>query len=414
MPTEAETPRVHPLSIAYVSPGWPPSILSNGIATYVEHMRLSLCALGHRPMIFTARVGESNLPAEVVQIHSRKPGPLARLARSAQYRIHGQRAAVRWYAESLRKALLAQHQDSPIHLVEVEESFGIARHLLGRVPFPVVVRMHGPACIHGKVNPAGTFHDQWRLTVERDAIVSADGLSSPSASLLYEVRQAIGHSLPNACVIPNPAPAVGLQPAWDPGSHEPGKIVFIGRIDRTKGFDVLLSAFAQVRQHNRTATLTVIGKDHGVVDSHGEQLNFHACLDRFLPNPHDHSRVEYLGPQPSDRLNEWRRQAAIVVVPSRYENFPNVLLEAMAVGAPVAASRIGGISEIIRHHETGLLVEPGNAESLAGALLWLLDHPAESASMGQAARASCTRRFDPVAVASQQIEFYRSVIDRVR
>jgi len=79
----------------------------------------------------------------------------------------------------------------------------------------------------------------------------------------------------------------------------------------------------------------------------------------------------------------------VLVVPSLwYEGLPSVIAEAFAVGTPVVASRIGALASLVADRDTGLLVAPGDAGELAGALDWMEDNDAESRRMGVRARAA--------------------------
>lgn len=98
-------------------------------------------------------------------------------------------------------------------------------------------------------------------------------------------------------------------------------------------------------------------------------------------------QVLFAGPQP--QLADVLHAVDILVIPSlRYESVPKILLEGMAVGRPLVASRVGDIPEFIEHGVTGLLVEPGDPVSLAAAMLRLLACPDEAKALGAQARAS--------------------------
>ena len=102
----------------------------------------------------------------------------------------------------------------------------------------------------------------------------------------------------------------------------------------------------------------------------------------------------------------------MVVVPSRYETFGYTVAEAMAMGCPIVASRTGAIPELIEHGIAGRLCTPGDPSSLAGELLWMLDHPGAAARLGAAAREACRTRLSPDRVATEAIGFYGAVIER--
>lgn len=400
------------LTVALVSPGWPPEHVSNGIATYVETIRVGLTSIGHRPLVFANSVGLPHPPVDVIAVARRTKSLFSRTLRWVNYRLKGQPAIVRWQAERLRQSLLAQHAKTPIDLLEVEETFGLASHLIGRMPFPVVVKMHGPACIHGPLFGESQYLYPWRLAAERNAIEQAEGLTSPAATLLMQVREALDLPLPDAVTLPNPTTIVEDTDLWRIEGAEPARIVFIGRFDRHKGGDLLIEAFAKVLRLRPDAFLTIIGPDPGLLDDEGTVWHAHEYVQRVFPDQRDQARIEILGKQPIGRLNEWRRRASVVVVPSRYENFPNSVLEAAALGAPIVAADAGGIPEIITHRITGRLFEAGCASALATELLWMLENPKESARLGANARKHCNACFSPQRAAIDAVAFYESVIAR--
>jgi len=139
-------------------------------------------------------------------------------------------------------------------------------------------------------------------------------------------------------------------------------VLFVGRHDfERKGGPELLDAFAQARSAVGDARLLVAGveltRDPPGVQSVGE------VLDR-------------------KELARLYEEATIFCLPSRFEPFGVVALEAMAFGLPVVGTRVGGLAEAVRHDETGILVPPGATEELAGALVRLLRDPQAASRMG--------------------------------
>jgi glycosyltransferase involved in cell wall biosynthesis len=98
------------------------------------------------------------------------------------------------------------------------------------------------------------------------------------------------------------------------------------------------------------------------------------------------------------------------VICSRYENAPRALIEAMALGCPIVAARVGGIPEIIRDGVDGLLHRVGDPDDLANKVLALLADPAQAAELGRSAVARCEQEFHPVAIASRIVDYYRRVL----
>jgi len=79
-------------------------------------------------------------------------------------------------------------------------------------------------------------------------------------------------------------------------------------------------------------------------------------------------RVRFLGPQPRDRVLELFYAADAAILSSSWENFPHTVVEALAAGTPVLASRVGGVAEVVHDGENGLLFPPGDAPALAAAI----------------------------------------------
>jgi glycosyltransferase involved in cell wall biosynthesis len=169
---------------------------------------------------------------------------------------------------------------------------------------------------------------------------------------------------------------------------EGGPVLFAGRFVEKKGAGVLLEA---MRLLDPVIRPPVVMAGEGPV---GDALKRIAAP---LGN------VEFAGWLPNNELRRRMHGALAVCVPSLAaadgdaEGLPNVVLEAMAEGVPVVASRHAGIPEAVAHEETGLLVPPGDAEALAAALRRLIHDPDLRRSLGKRAREVAAERFGAVA-----------------
>jgi len=143
-----------------------------------------------------------------------------------------------------------------------------------------------------------------------------------------------------------------------------------------KGLDTLLEAMIAVPE---PAYLLIVGGEHD------ERENAHgAALRRRLSALGLERRVRFLRAQPQRRLRLFYAAAHATVVPSHYESFGMVALEAMACGSPVVASRVGGLTTTVQDGVTGRLVPEGDPAALAAAITGLLDGP-EGRRLGQQA-----------------------------
>jgi glycosyltransferase involved in cell wall biosynthesis len=180
------------------------------------------------------------------------------------------------------------------------------------------------------------------------------------------------------------------------GAEDEPIIGFIGRLTRQKGVDVLLRAFARVERKHPDARLVLAGD--------GPERPTLMKLAQSLGL----RRAMFLG---------WRRDAAdiladvsLLAMPSRWEGFGLVALEAMALGKPVVAARVSALPEIILPEETGLLVPAGGEAELAEALLALLADPQRAERMGRAGKARVRAEFPVEKMAARTAEIYQSLM----
>lgn len=196
--------------------------------------------------------------------------------------------------------------------------------------------------------------------------------------------------------------------APDPAVSRDG-VLFVGRLTPHKGVDRLIEALPP------GGHLSVVG-----TSGHDPALpeRDYPLLLRRLAEGRD---VRFLGPAPDDSLPDLYRRAAVLVLPSVErtcygrevrvsELLGLVVLEAMASGTPVVASRLGGLAEVVQHGVTGFLVEPGNVAELRERLDQLLRDPALAARMGRNARELVLDRFTWRACAERCLAAYAELL----
>jgi D-inositol-3-phosphate glycosyltransferase len=153
--------------------------------------------------------------------------------------------------------------------------------------------------------------------------------------------------------------------------------LFVGRIEPLKGIDTLLHAMSILKKNCRSFVcphyLIIIGGDPGVEE---EKLTGEMARLQALSQDLDlDEMVIFLGKRGQDTLPYYYSAAEVVVMPSHYESFGMVALEAMACGTPVIASRVGGLAHLIKDGETGFFVPAQDPEALADKLrLLFVDH----------------------------------------
>jgi len=155
-------------------------------------------------------------------------------------------------------------------------------------------------------------------------------------------------------------------------------ILAIGRLDRQKGFDVLVETAPHLLSGNEDLQIVIVGE--------GPERE---TLERAIARLGLAERV--LMPGYREDIGRYLARAEVLVMPSRWEGFGITAVEAMAAGVPVIASDVDSLPEIVEHQRTGLLVPPEDIAALANAVRSLLADPATRSAMSDAARAASER-----------------------
>lgn len=399
--------------ILFYSPGWPPWAFQNGVATYVANLREPLAGFGFISHVLAGSTARDTSDPDVADVRSlRRTRRLSvKLLDRALYHLAPGRSAACRMGHELTAALTWVRRAFPFDLVEIEESFGFAEYVRRALDVPVVVRLHGPWFLNGPA--VGVRQDaifERRVTREGLAVARAAAVTAPSRDVLERVRQRYGLPLPGAEVIPCPGPAVPAGRRWSGASCERDTILFVGRFDRHKGGDLAIDAFREVAREFPTLQLWFVGPDRGLVDDASRTWDLPTYLEEHVPDGSARRRVQVLGAQTPQAISELRRRAFLTMVPSRYDNFPMTAVEALAFGAPIVASRAGGIPEIVRDGETGLTFRPGDFRDLAAKVRRLLTEPGLATALAGRARADFDARLSPLAVARSTAAFYERVL----
>jgi len=174
-------------------------------------------------------------------------------------------------------------------------------------------------------------------------------------------------------------------------------VLYLGRLSREKGIRTLLTAWERIEDVN--LRIAGSGPLNQEIRGQAQQLGS--------------GRVELLGHVEGDSKRELVKGAVCVVVPSEwYENFPISVVEAMANGTPVVASRIGGLPEMVVDGVTGLLCEPGDAVSLAAAVRRLVSDRVLATQLAQGALTAARQLYGPELHYEGLVEIYKNVIHR--
>lgn len=226
----------------------------------------------------------------------------------------------------------------------------------------------------------------WRA-LRRGVAARLDGIVAVSAPLR---AQLVDEGCPpeRTAVIPMGADLAGLfTPAPTPARGR-GEILFVGRLVREKGADILLEAMPRILAQRSEATLTLIGDGP-------EKVSLHDTAQRLGLG----ATARFAGAVPHAALPEHYRRAALLVLPSRREGFGLVLAEALGCGCPVVAADLPAVRALLDDGRAGRLFRAGDAADLARAVLELLADAPAAAALAQRGRAAVIERCDWRAIA---------------
>jgi glycosyltransferase involved in cell wall biosynthesis len=257
---------------------------------------------------------------------------------------------------------------------------------------PVILHLHGSG-----YNEFYAGLSQQKQSAVRNLFGKAQHVVALSAFWSAFVRDALKIAPDHIAEIPNGVPAVPGAAPRAVGDGPP-RIVFLGILGQRKGVDVLIDALAKVAGEG-LAWQAVLG-GNGEVAAAQEQAQRLGIADR----------ISFPGWVGEEEVHRYLSDGDIFVLPSRAENQPVAILEAMARARPVIATRIGAIPEQVADGETGLLVEPGDVDSLAAALRTLIADAPRRSAMGAAGLDRFARFFSVESCASRFADLYRSSV----
>jgi colanic acid/amylovoran biosynthesis glycosyltransferase len=216
-------------------------------------------------------------------------------------------------------------------------------------------------------------------------------ISSP----LIERANAFGRN--DAVLIPNGLHADAFRKAREVMKKVPGRILFVGRLEPMKGVDTLLEAFALLGSDS-TAQLRIVGD--------GSLRPGLEAMAKAFDVMH---RATFLGRIAPEHIAEEYAAAEIFCGLSRSEALGNVFLEAQAAGCAVIGTNVGGIPDIVKDGETGLLVQPDDPEAAAAALERLLSDASLREHLSKAGIANA-EAYDWQGIARKYAEVYREIL----
>jgi glycogen synthase len=395
--------------VVIISRDYPPNH-GGGIATFNKNLAENLAALGHTIHVIAQSNDVNRVDFEHgVWVHRVVVNSVALSAEASDRRIPSD--MWNWSASALAESKrIATHRSIDVVEATIWGCEGAAFLLDGSWPLITSLATTLHFCLDYQTELRSdeawmTAFGAPTLALEKEMIMRADGVRANSKAIIGEIERAYGFSFDMGTTVVIP---YGIAPLEMSQARKTGKqidVLFVGRLEKRKGIDVLLAALPIVADANPNATFTIVGKDTATSP---DNLNYQ---DRFRKDNAGHaciSRTTFCGRVSDEALSDAYAACDIFVAPSRFESYGLVFVEAMREGKPVIGCSVGGVPEIIDHGLNGLLVAPDDSNALANAILALVENEPLRLTLGAAARQKFEKHLTTRQTAERSFAMYEA------
>ncbi|UCG69519.1 MAG: glycosyltransferase family 4 protein [Thermoplasmata archaeon] len=378
-----------------------------GAENHVYHISRELIKRGHDLRVFT-----SDLYTEVPFVRLKNPGQMYKgipVRRFKSYSFGGEMHYI--FIPSILRALLKEKPDI-IHT----HSYGyyqttataLAKKLKTKdIPLVVTPHFHPPWSMWG-----GMKRKQLRKIYDRffgRPVMHANDVVICHSENEKELLSNFSIASERIKIIPAGIDFKRFEPIPDPDIFREfydikgPTVLYVGRLASNKGLEYLISAVPAVLSQFTDTTFVLIGEDEGQ----------RKLLEDKAKNLGVKDNVVFTGHITDEKLFESAYSACdVFVLPSEYEAFGLVLLEAMACKKPCVATKVGGVPEVVDHGKTGILIEYGKPELLSNAIIELLDDEDRRKNMGRQGRERVKEKFTWPKIVNQLEDLYEDLLTR--
>lgn len=384
------------MNVCFFSQEYPPETHVGGIGTYTYNMAGALVRLGHTVHVITStrdsgRTYEDN-GVQVHRIHNRPfmPIELSQLK----------------YSQSIAKKV--SQINCEFDIVQSSEYAGEALWYSFNKKVPLVTRLATPFFQLRRLN--GRFYFglrpfsnlmEKRQTLQSDGIFTSTNALAKTVTDEWHIEQSSVKVIPNSVDVSRVISLADNKPVPERLKNI-SFLLYFGRLEERKGVHVLADALPEVFSQVQDIAAVFAGSDIKYQDSSMREY----IKKKAYKYP---DRLLFFDNLPHDELFPIVNAAKIVILPSLWEAFGFVSVEAMALGRPVIASSGSGFAEIIEDNVSGYLVEPGSSGVLADKIISSLKREEELARISEGARMRA-RDFEVSNVALRLLDYYEKII----
>jgi glycosyltransferase involved in cell wall biosynthesis len=397
------------LRVILVSSGYTPN-LTGGISRFISDVAPELARRGHEVRVFARAQDVATVDLEDgVWVHRLVPTATPGLVAETSVWIDSFATAV---ANELDRIDPWWKPDVMYGSLWDVEMLGAARVHPALPIVPMLATPVAEVAEHeGWLDPAHPFHDGYRQLVllERELVARSACVHAISEAIVETFQKLYPGALHRDRVEITP---IGRADDMDgeptPLPTQKPCVLFIGRLEPRKGIDVFLRAARQLLADHADLAIVVAGDDSRPGPS-GKRYpdEWSASAGRAA------NRLVFRGAVGDEELSDLIDASTVVVMPSRYESFGLVAVEAMMHGRPVVASNIGGLAEVVADGETGLLVPVNDTEELTRQIARLIDDPQLALAIGNRGRLEFEDRLNAVAAAARLESVLHRALTRV-
>jgi glycosyltransferase involved in cell wall biosynthesis len=406
---------LHALHICIVTKEFPPFLPSGGIGTLYYHLASELLLMGHHVTVIAPGDRKHTFRRGRFSIRYEPLRPVC----SDSLGAPGFIGNINWSITAFH-AVSEVHKNHLIDVIDsaLWDSEALAISLIsGSHRPPLVLRLVTPFPVAARINGWSLSEHESALfkTAERTLIGNADAVVPISESIAATIEAE--YDIKRDSRWEKSYCGIAYWPSFDvrneyselksinghPLNFPPGAklILFVGRLERRKGVDLLLAAANEFMVRDQQVHLVLAGKD---VELWSKSISANLAIEIS-------KRIHFVGEVDDATRDKLLHAAFCVVFPSRYESFGLVPLEAFVHGTPVVATNAGAIPEVVAAEECGLLFEPENSAALAKCITRLLVEPQLRDRLSAGARRR-VRVFSSRNSAIQSVSLYTSLLSK--
>ena len=367
-----------------------------GIGTYTYNMASALSKIGHQIHVISATSdSDQTINDNGVWVHRIKRNKLI------PYEL-----CLLKYSHAVSKKIY--QIDCPFDIVHSSEFGGEAFWFCLNNKIPLVTRLATPFYLTEKLNGKSLFGPRpFPDFIEKKQTLKSNGIFTSTKALATEVSQQWHIEPSRVTVIPNSVDISRVVKFSKSGIFPDSLrgidyLLYFGRLEERKGVRVLASILPDIFRQIPNIHMVFVGKDLGYQGSSMKETILKEC-------PEFNNKITFYDNLPHEELFPIVGHSRMVILPSLWEAFGFVVVEALGLGRPVIATSGSGFDEIIEHNKSGFLVEPGNSTALAEEIIKQLKNQDKLDKVSEEA-VKRAQHFEVSKIAKQLLTYYETIM----